>query len=103
LRSRAPEKSVAVHRSQEYSAGIRVNAIAPEIFLTNRNRFLLTDKETGGLTARGKAIVAHMPTARLGEPQDLFGSVLWLLSPASESVTGVVAPIDGGFSAWSGV
>jgi len=94
---------LAVHMAQEYSPKIRVNAVAPGFFLTNQNRFLLTDKETGGLTARGKSIIGHTPMARFGEPQDLFGSVLWLLSPASEFVTGVVVPIDGGFSAYSGV
>jgi NAD(P)-dependent dehydrogenase (short-subunit alcohol dehydrogenase family) len=94
---------LAVHMAQEYSPKIRVNAVAPGFFLTNQNRFLLTDKETGGLTARGKAIMAHTPMARFGEPQDLFGSVLWLLSPASEFVTGIVVPVDGGFSAYSGV
>ncbi len=94
---------LAVHMAQEYSPKIRVNAIAPGFFLTNQNRFLLLDKDTGELTARGKSIVGHTPMARFGEPQDLFGSVLWLLSPASEFVTGVVVPIDGGFSAYSGV
>ncbi len=94
---------LAVHMAQEYSPKIRVNAVAPGFFLTNQNRFLLTDKETGELTARGKSIIGHTPMARFGEPEDLFGSVLWLLSPASEFVTGVVVPIDGGFSAYSGV
>ncbi len=94
---------LAVHIAQEYSPKIRVNAIAPGFFLTNQNRFLLTDKETGELTARGKTILAHTPMARFGESADLYGSVLWLLSPASEFVTGVVIPIDGGFSAFSGV
>jgi len=94
---------LAVHMAQEYSPKIRVNAIAPGFFLTDQNRFLLTDKETGEWTARGKTIVAHTPQGRLGEPKDLFGGVLWLLSPASEFVTGVVLPIDGGFSAFSGV
>jgi NAD(P)-dependent dehydrogenase (short-subunit alcohol dehydrogenase family) len=94
---------LAVHMAQEYSPRIRVNAVAPGFFLTNQNRFLLTDKETGELTARGKSIIAHTPMARFGEPRDLFGSVLWLLSPASEFVTGIVVPVDGGFSAYSGV
>lgn len=94
---------LAVHMAQEYSARIRVNAVAPGFFLTNQNRFLLLDKETGDLTARGRAIIGHTPMARFGEPRDLFGAVLWLLSPASEFVTGVVVPIDGGFSAYSGV
>ncbi len=94
---------LAVHMAQEYSPKIRVNAIAPGFFLTNQNRFLLTEKETGELTARGKTIIGHTPMARFGEPSDLFGAVLWLLSPAAEFVTGVVVPIDGGFSAYSGV
>ncbi len=94
---------LAVHIAQEYSPHIRVNAIAPGFFLTNQNRFLLLDKDTGELTARGRSIISHTPMARFGEPGDLFGSVLWLLSPAAEFVTGVVIPIDGGFSAYSGV
>jgi NAD(P)-dependent dehydrogenase (short-subunit alcohol dehydrogenase family) len=94
---------LAVHMAQEYSPRIRVNAVAPGFFLTNQNRFLLTDKETGELTKRGNSIIAHTPMARFGEPKDLFGAILWLLSPASEFVTGIVVPIDGGFSAFSGV
>jgi NAD(P)-dependent dehydrogenase (short-subunit alcohol dehydrogenase family) len=94
---------LAVHMAQEYSPKIRVNAVAPGFFLTNQNRFLLTDKETGELTKRGNQIIAHTPMARFGEPKDLFGAVLWLLSPASEFVTGTVIPIDGGYSAYSGV
>ena len=94
---------LAVHMAQEYSPKIRVNAIAPGFFLTNQNRFLLTDKETGDWTPRGKTIVGHTPMGRLGDSKDLFGCVLWLLSPASEFVTGVVIPVDGGFSAFSGV
>lgn len=94
---------LAVHMAQEYSPKIRVNAIAPGFILTNQNRFLLTDKETGEWTARGKTIVGHTPMGRLGESRDLLGCVLWLLSPASEFVTGVVIPVDGGFSAFSGV
>ena len=94
---------LAVHMAQEYSPKIRVNAIAPGFFLTSQNRFLLTDKETGEWTPRGKTIIGHTPMGRLGESKDLFGCVLWLLSPASEFVTGVVIPVDGGFSAFSGV
>ena len=94
---------LAVHMAQEYSPKIRVNAVAPGFFLTNQNRFLLTDKETGELTKRGNQIISHTPMARFGEPKDLFGAILWLLSPASEFVTGTVIPIDGGFSAYSGV
>jgi NAD(P)-dependent dehydrogenase (short-subunit alcohol dehydrogenase family) len=94
---------LAVHMAQEYSPKIRVNAIAPGFFLTNQNRFLLTDPKTGEWTSRGKTIIDHTPMGRLGESRDLLGCVLWLLSPASEFVTGVVIPVDGGFSAFSGV
>jgi NAD(P)-dependent dehydrogenase (short-subunit alcohol dehydrogenase family) len=94
---------LAVHLAQEYSPKIRVNAIAPGFFLTDQNRFLLTEQQTGELTARGRAILSHTPMARFGDPGDLLGAVLWLLSPASAFVTGVVIPVDGGFSAFSGV
>jgi NAD(P)-dependent dehydrogenase (short-subunit alcohol dehydrogenase family) len=94
---------LAVHMAQEYSAGIRVNAIAPGFFLTLQNKFLLTDEATGDLTPRGKTIIEHTPMGRFGNPKDLVGTVLWLLSPASAFITGVVVPIDGGFSAYSGV
>lgn len=94
---------LAVHLAQEYSPNIRVNAIAPGFFLTEQNRFLLTERETGGLTARGKSIKTHTPMARFGSPEDLLGAALWLLSPASAFVTGVVVPVDGGFNAFSGV
>ncbi|MFN8453945.1 MAG: SDR family oxidoreductase [Anaerolineae bacterium] len=94
---------LAVYMAQEYSPKIRVNAIAPGFFLTEQNRFLLTDKDTGELTARGQSIISHTPMGRFGTPDDLLGAVLWLLSPASAFVTGVVVPVDGGFSAFSGV
>ncbi len=94
---------LAVHMAQEYTPNIRVNAIAPGFFLTEQNRFLLTEKETGALTARGRKILDHTPMNRFGEPADLLGAMLWLLSPASKFVTGIVLPIDGGFSAYSGV
>jgi len=94
---------LAVHMAQEYSPRIRVNAIAPGFFLTDQNRFLLQNRKTGELTERGKQILAHTPMGRFGNPEDLFGAVLWLLSPASEFVTGTIVPIDGGFSAYSGV
>ncbi len=94
---------LAVHLAQEYSPAIRVNAIAPGFFLTAQNRFLLTDKETGELSARGQTIIQHTPMGRFGTPEDLVGTVLWLVSPASAFVTGIVVPIDGGFSAFSGV
>jgi NAD(P)-dependent dehydrogenase (short-subunit alcohol dehydrogenase family) len=94
---------LAVHMAQEYSPRIRVNAVAPGFFLTEQNRYLLTDAKTGELTARGQAIISHTPMRRFGQPEDLFGVVLWLLSPASAFVTGLVVPIDGGFHAYSGV
>ena len=94
---------LAVHMAQEYSPYIRVNAIAPGFFMTEQNRFLLTDKETGKLTARGEQILSHTPMNRFGVADDLLGGVLWLLSPMSRFVTGIVLPIDGGFSAYSGV
>jgi NAD(P)-dependent dehydrogenase (short-subunit alcohol dehydrogenase family) len=94
---------LAVHMAQEYSPYIRVNAIAPGFFLTEQNRFLLTDRESGELSPRGQSIIAHTPMGRFGDPIDLLGVVLWLLSPLSAFVTGVVIPIDGGFAAFSGV
>jgi NAD(P)-dependent dehydrogenase (short-subunit alcohol dehydrogenase family) len=94
---------LAVHMAQEYSPKIRVNAIAPGFFMTEQNRFLLTDEETGALTPRGETIVGHTPMDRFGDPEELIGTTIWLLSPASEFVTGVVVPVDGGFSAFSGV
>lgn len=94
---------LAVHMAQEYNSQIRVNAIAPGFFLTEQNRFLLTDHSTGAWTPRGAAIVAHTPMGRLGVPDDLIGTLLWLTSPAAAFVTGIVVPIDGGFSAFGGV
>lgn len=94
---------LAVHMAQEYSPNIRVNAIAPGFFLTEQNRFLMTDKETGELSARGRRVIDHTPMGRFGDPEDLNGTVLWLMSPASAFVTGIVVPVDGGFSAYGGV
>ena len=82
---------------------IRVNAIAPGFFLTEQNRFLLTDEKTGGLTARGEAVLAHTPLARFGSGRDLAGALVWLASDASSFVTGAIIPVDGGFSAYPGV
>ncbi len=93
---------LAVHMAQEYSPEIRVNAIAPGFFVGDQNRKLLLN-EDGSLTPRGQSIIAHTPLARFGNPDDLLGTVLWLVSPASEFVTGIVVPVDGGFSAFSGV
>lgn len=94
---------LAVHLAQEYNPHIRVNALAPGFFLTEQNRYLLTDQATGEWTQRGAAIIAQTPAGRLGVPSELVGALLWLVSPAASFVTGAVIPIDGGFSAYSGV
>jgi NAD(P)-dependent dehydrogenase (short-subunit alcohol dehydrogenase family) len=94
---------LAVHMAQEYSPDIRVNAIAPGFFLTDQNRFLLTEKNTGAFTPRGLSILDHTPMKRFGAPEDLMGAMLWLLSPASAFVTGIIVPVDGGYSAFGGV
>ena len=90
---------LAVHFSK---IGIRVNALAPGFFVTEQNRSLLTNP-SGDLTERGNTIIEHTPMARFGTPEDLIGTVFWLCSDASNFVTGVVVPVDGGFSAFSGV
>jgi len=94
---------LSVYMAQEVSPAIRVNAIAPGFYLTEQNRYLLTDQVSGELTPRGQSIIAHTPLGRFGNPDDLIGTVFWLLSPASSFVTGIVVPVDGGFSAYSGV
>ncbi|MCI0710897.1 MAG: SDR family oxidoreductase [Chloroflexi bacterium] len=94
---------LAVHMAQEYSPDIRVNAIAPGFYLGEQNRYLLIDKESGDLTSRGRQIIDHTPMGRFGDPEDLVGTVVWLVSDASKFVTGIVVPVDGGFSAFSGV
>ncbi|MEF8798061.1 MAG: SDR family oxidoreductase [Candidatus Bipolaricaulota bacterium] len=94
---------LAVHMSQNYSTDIRVNAIAPGFLLTEQNRYLLIDEETGELTDRGQTIIDHTPMDEFGDPEDLLTTVFWLLEDGSEFVHGTVIPIDGGFSAFSGV
>jgi len=94
---------LAVHMSQNYSPDIRVNAIAPGFLLTDQNRFLLTNQADGRLTDRGKTIIDHTPAARFGSPEDLISTILWLTAPSSKFVHGIVVPVDGGFSAFSGV
>jgi NAD(P)-dependent dehydrogenase (short-subunit alcohol dehydrogenase family) len=94
---------LAVHMAKHYSGKIRVNAIAPGFFLGEQNRDLLVDRETGQLTPRGQLVIDHTPMGRFGEPEDLLGTALWLLSPASAFVTGITVPVDGGFSAYAGV
>ena len=90
---------LAVHFSK---VGIRVNAIAPGFFLTEQNRTLLTNPD-GSLTARGNTILAHTPMGRFGVPEDLTGALLFLVDESSSFINGVVLPIDGAFSAFSGV
>ncbi|MGB5942949.1 MAG: SDR family oxidoreductase [Leeuwenhoekiella sp.] len=90
---------LAVHLSK---VGIRVNALAPGFFLTDQNRSLLT-KDDGSLTPRGNQIIEQTPMGKFGEPEDLIGTTLWLCGEGASFVTGVVIPIDGGFSAYSGV
>lgn len=94
---------LAVHMSQEYSPNIRVNAIAPGFFLTEQNRFLLTHEQTGELTERGQRIIAHTPMGRFGQPEDLIGPALMLLSDVCSFVHGTVVQVTGGFSAYGGV
>jgi NAD(P)-dependent dehydrogenase (short-subunit alcohol dehydrogenase family) len=82
---------------------VRVNCIAPGFFLTEQNRFMLTSESTGDLTSRGQTVIDHTPMRRFGGPAEPVGTVLRLLSPASAFITGAVEPVDGGFSAFSGV
>jgi len=91
---------LAVHLS---GAGIRVNAIAPGFLLTNQNKFLMIDEKKNDLTPRAKKILNSTPMERFGTPDDLTGTLLFLASDLSRFVTGVVIPVDGGFSAYSGV
>jgi NAD(P)-dependent dehydrogenase (short-subunit alcohol dehydrogenase family) len=91
---------LAVHLGK---TGVRVNAIAPGFFLTNQNRFLLTNEQTGELTPRGQRIISSTPMGKFGEPDDMGGTVLFLLSDLSEFITGIVIPVDGGYSAFGGV
>jgi NAD(P)-dependent dehydrogenase (short-subunit alcohol dehydrogenase family) len=84
-------------------AGVRVNAIAPGFILTNQNRFLLTDEKTGKLTSRGNKVITNTPVGRFGTPDEMTGTVLFLVSDWAKFVTGIVIPVDGGFSAYSGV
>jgi len=83
--------------------GVRVNAIAPGFFITDQNRFLVLDKETGGFSPRGQKIVNNTPMGKFGEPEDLQGATLFLLSDVSSFITGIVVPVDGGYSAFGGV
>jgi NAD(P)-dependent dehydrogenase (short-subunit alcohol dehydrogenase family) len=91
---------LAVHFAK---AGIRVNAIAPGFFLTSQNRFLMVDETTGKPTQRGQKVLNNTPMGRYGDVEELIGTTIFLLSDMSKFVTGIIVPIDGGFSAYSGV
>ncbi len=93
---------LSTYMCQNHSTDIRVNAIAPGFFLTDQNRFLLTN-EDGSPTPRGQQIIDHTPMGRYGRPEELLGTLVWLISDAGKFVTGIVVPVDGGFSAYSGV
>ena len=93
---------MAVDMARRYGAGLRVNAIAPGFFVTTQNRSVLID-QAGGYTERGRKIIARTPMGRFGAPEELNGAVVWLCSDAASYVTGAVIPIDGGFSAFSGI
>jgi NAD(P)-dependent dehydrogenase (short-subunit alcohol dehydrogenase family) len=93
---------LAVEFATQHGEGLRVNAIAPGFFLGEQNRDFLLNRD-GSLTARGQQIVDHTPMRRFGLPQELIGTVIWLCSDAARFVTGVVVPVDGGFSAFGGV
>ncbi len=93
---------LAVEMAKKYGAGLRVNAIAPGFFVGEQNRRLLLN-EDNTLTARGQIIIDHTAAGRFGEPEELVGTLIWLCSPGANFVTGTVIPVDGGFSAFSGV
>ena len=94
---------LAVHMATTYSAQIRVNAIAPGFMITDQNRFLLLDAESGEMTDRGQTILTNVPMGRFGNPDEVVGCVLWLFSDQATFVTGAIIPIDGGFTAYDGV
>ena len=94
---------LAVHMAQTYSPKIRVNGIAPGFMVTNQNRFLLLDEKTQEPTERGRSVIAHVPMSRFGDPAEIPGAALWLLSDQATFVTGAVVPVDGGFTAFCGV
>lgn len=93
---------LAVELARSFGGRLRVNAIAPGFFVGDQNRALLLN-EDGSLTARGQTIIDHTPAGRFGEPSELLSTLIWLCSPGASFVNGVVVPVDGGFSAFSGV
>ncbi len=94
---------LAVHMAQNYSRDIRVNAVAPGFVLTDQNRFLLIDAQSGAMTERGRQIMEAVPVARYGTPQEVAQLVVFLASDRASFIHGAVVPVDGGFSAHSGV
>ena len=94
---------LAVHMAHNYAPEIRVNAVAPGFILTDQNRFLLLDQKTGKTTQRGRHVLANVPMARYAQPGEVVGAALWLVSDSAGFVTGAVVPVDGGFTAYSGV
>jgi len=95
-------RGLAVELARQHGEGVRVNAIAPGFFVTTQNRAVLVNPD-GSHTERSRAILAHTPMGRFGRPEELVGTVRWLCSDAASFVTGVVIPVDGGFSAFGGV
>ena len=93
---------MAVEVAKKFGEGIRVNAIAPGFFLTEQNRTLLTTPD-GGLTDRGKSVIANTPYGRFGQPDELSSTLIWLCSDGAKFVSGVVVAVDGGFSSFAGV
>lgn len=93
---------LAVELGRKYGAGLRVNAIAPGFFIGEQNRALLLNAD-GSLTARGQQVTAHTPLGRFGVAAELASTLIWLCGPGASFVTGVVVPVDGGFSIFSGV
>jgi NAD(P)-dependent dehydrogenase (short-subunit alcohol dehydrogenase family) len=93
---------MAVEMAKKFGEGIRVNAIAPGFFLTEQNRTLLTTSD-GGLTDRGKSVINHTPYGRFGQADELASTLIWLCSDGAKFVSGVVVPVDGGFSSFAGV
>lgn len=91
---------LAVHLAK---TGIRVNAIAPGFFITNQNRFLVMNEKTGNFSPRGEKIIHNTPMGKFGEPEDLQGAALFLMSDISSFITGIIVPVDGGYSAYGGV
>jgi NAD(P)-dependent dehydrogenase (short-subunit alcohol dehydrogenase family) len=93
---------LAVELARSFGGRLRVNAIAPGFFIGEQNRALLLNPD-GSLTARGQLVIDHTPAGRFGEPEELLSTLIWLCSPGARFVNGIVVPVDGGFSAFSGV